>query len=63
LMYLLAAFFVVTMIVWMNRVARRLKKDIEQKVESYAVARRSGGGLGIFLFVFLMVVREGVELR
>lgn len=62
LMYLLAAFFVVTMIVWMNRVARHLKKDIEQKVESYAVRAGRAAGVGIFLFVFLMVVREGVEL-
>jgi FTR1 family protein len=62
LLYLLAAFFVVTMIVWMNRVARHLKKDIEQKVESYAVRAGRAAGLGIFLFVFLMVVREGVEL-
>jgi high-affinity iron transporter len=62
LMYLLAAFFVVTMIVWMNRVARHLKKDIEQKVESYAVRAGRAARMGIFLFVFLMVVREGVEL-
>ena len=62
LMYLLAAFFVVTMIVWMNRVARHLKKDIEQKVESYAVRAGRAAGLGIFLFVFLMVLREGAEL-
>ena len=62
LMLLVAAFFVVTMIVWMNRVARHLKKDIEQKVESYAVRAGRAAGLGIFLFVFLMVVREGVEL-
>jgi high-affinity iron transporter len=62
LLLLLAAFFVVTMIVWMNRVARHLKKDIEQKVESYAVRAGRGAGLGISLFVFLMVVREGAEL-
>jgi high-affinity iron transporter len=62
LMYLLAAFFVVTMIVWMNRVATHLKKDIEQKVESYAVRAGRAARMGIFLFVFLMVVREGVEL-
>jgi FTR1 family protein len=61
-MLLLAAFFVVTMIVWMNRVARHLKKDIEQKVESYAVRAGRAAGWGIFLFVFLMVVREGAEL-
>jgi FTR1 family protein len=62
LMLLLAAFFVITMIVWMNRVARHLKKDIEQKVESYAVRSGRAAGLGIFLFVFLMVLREGAEL-
>jgi FTR1 family protein len=62
LMLLVAAFFVVSMIVWMNRVARHLKKDIEQKVESYAVRAGRAAGFGIFLFVFLMVVREGVEL-
>ncbi len=62
LLLLLAAFFVVTMIVWMNRVARHLKKEIEQKVESYAVRAGRAAGWGIFLFVFLMVVREGVEL-
>src|SRR5215469_16048421 len=62
LMLVLASLFVVTMIVWMNRVARHLKKDIEQKVESYAVRAGRASGWGIFLFVFLMVVREGVEL-
>jgi high-affinity iron transporter len=59
---LVAAFFVVTMIVWMNRVARHLKKDIEQKVEAYAARAGTAAGWGIFLFVFLMVLREGAEL-
>src|SRR5215472_8382456 len=62
LMLLLASLFVVTMIVWMNRVARHLKKEIEQKVESYAVRAGRAAGWGIFLFVFLMVLREGAEL-
>ena len=62
LLYLVAAVFVITMIVWMNRVARHLKKDIEEKVEAYAVRAGSAAGWGIFLFVFLMVVREGAEL-
>jgi high-affinity iron transporter len=62
LLYLVAAAFVITMIVWMNRVARHLKKDIESKVEMYAVRAGSAAGWGIFVFVFLMVVREGVEL-
>ena len=62
LMLLVAAVFVVTMIVWMNRVARHLKKEIEEKVESYAERAGKAAGWGIFLFVFLMVLREGVEL-
>jgi high-affinity iron transporter len=62
LLLLLAAFFVITMIVWMNRVARHLKKEIEQKVESYAARAGRAAGWGIGLFVFLMVVREGTEL-
>ena len=61
-LYLVAAAFVITMIVWMNRVARHLKKDLEEKVEAYAVRAGSAAGWGIFLFVFLMVVREGAEL-
>jgi uncharacterized membrane protein len=50
------------MIIWMNRVARHLRKDIEQKIENYAARAGSAAGWGIFLFVFLMVVREGAEL-
>jgi high-affinity iron transporter len=61
-MLLVAAAFVVTMIVWMNRVARHLKKEIETKLESYAAKAGDAAGWGIFLFVFLMVVREGAEL-
>lgn len=61
-MYLVAAVFVVTMIVWMNRVARHLKKEIEAKIESYAARAGEAAGWGVFLFVFLMVLREGAEL-
>lgn len=61
-MYLVAAVFVVTMIVWMNRVARHLKKEIETKIESYAARAGKAAGWGVFLFVFLMVLREGAEL-
>ncbi len=62
LLLLVAAVFVVTMIVWMNRVARHLKNEIEAKVEAYAEKEGKAAGWGIFLFVFLMVVREGAEL-
>jgi len=62
LMLLVASVFVITMIVWMNRVARHLKKEIEAKVEAYAERAGKAAGWGIFLFVFLMVLREGAEL-
>jgi high-affinity iron transporter len=55
---LAAAFFVVTMVVFMMRTARHLKGEIEDRVGS--LAGRSSS-VGLFLFVFFMVVREGVE--
>jgi high-affinity iron transporter len=62
LLLLLAAVFVVTMIVWMNRVARHLKTEIEKRVEKHAAKSEFSAGLGLATFVFLMVVREGAEL-
>jgi len=55
---LIAAFFVVTMIVFMMRTGRKLKGEIEGKLDNLAT---QGSRLGLFLFVFLMILREGVE--
>ncbi len=62
LLMLVAAGLVVTMIVWMNRVARHLKQEIEERLESYAQRSTRAAGWGVGAFVFLMVVREGAEL-
>lgn len=62
LLMLVAAALVVTMIIWMNRVARRLKKEIEERVEAYTRKSTRAAAWGVGLFVFLMVVREGAEL-
>jgi len=62
LLMLVASALVITMIIWMNRVARSLRKHIEQRVEAYAQKTTLAAGLGIGAFVFLMVVREGAEL-
>jgi high-affinity iron transporter len=62
LLLLIAAVFVVTMIFWMNRVARHLKQHIEQRVEDFAGKSDFSAGLGLAAFVFFMVVREGAEL-
>ena len=68
---LAAAFFVVSMIWFMHRAARTVKGDIESKVAGYvggpAGISSEGGApkgvskLGLFFFVFLLVLREGVE--
>ncbi len=55
---LAAAVFVVSMIVFMMKTARRLKGTIEHTVDRLATR---GSGAGLFAFVFLMVFREGVE--
>jgi len=55
---LAAAFFVVTMIIFMMKTGRRLKGQIEGKVGLLA---GKDAWFGLFLFVFLMVLREGVE--
>src|SRR3984885_2685326 len=62
LMMLVAAVLVVTMIIWMNRIARSLKKEIEARVEGYASRTTRAAGWGIGIFVFTMVLREGAEL-
>jgi len=55
---LVAAFFVVTMIVFMMKTGRKLKGEIEGKVGLLA---GEDAWIGLFLFVFLMVLREGAE--
>jgi len=55
---LVAAVFVVTMIVFMMKTGRKLKGQIETKIGLFA---RGDAWIGLFLFVFLMVLREGVE--
>jgi FTR1 family protein len=62
LLMLVASVLVISMIIWMNRVARHLKKEIEQRVEAFAQKSTRAAGWGIGLFVFLMVLREGAEL-
>jgi len=55
---LVAAVFVVTMIVFMMKTGRKLKGEIETKVGLFA---RGDAWIGLFAFVFLMVLREGAE--
>jgi high-affinity iron transporter len=55
---LIAAFFVVTVIIFMMKTGRKLKGEIEGKVGLLA---GKDAWIGLFFFVFLMVLREGAE--
>ncbi len=55
---LAAAVFVASMIIFMMRTGRKLKGEIEGKLGSLAI---KGSKVGVFFFVFLMVLREGAE--
>jgi high-affinity iron transporter len=55
---LVASLFVVSMIVFMLSAGRKLKGQIEGKLGTLT---ERGSTLGVFLFVFLMVLREGAE--
>ncbi|HEY0264842.1 MAG TPA: Fe-S-containing protein [Granulicella sp.] len=55
---LAAACFVISMIWFMQRTARSLKGEIEGKVASLV---GDASRTGLFFFVFLLVLREGVE--
>src|SRR6201982_2536314 len=55
---LVAAFFVVTMVVFMMKTGRKMKGQIEGKVGLLA---GNDAWFGLFAFIFLMVLREGAE--
>src|ERR1700684_3573725 len=47
LLMLVASALVVTMIVWMNRIARHLKREIEDRVEAYAQRSTAAAAWGV----------------
>src|SRR6202451_3754034 len=55
---LVAAFFVITMVIFMMKTGRKLKGQIGGKVGLLA---GNDAWVGLFFFVFLMVLREGAE--
>jgi high-affinity iron transporter len=59
---LAAAFFVITMVIFMMKTGRKLKGQIEGKVGLLAgLGAEKDAWIGLFFFVFLMVLREGAE--
>jgi high-affinity iron transporter len=58
---LVAAVLVASLIVHMWRHARRLKREIETRLESSALQTGAKAFVGVFLFTLLMITREGME--
>jgi len=58
---LVAAVLVISMVVYMLKAARTLRHDIDARLESAAGRDGTAAWIGVFLFVVLMIVREGVE--
>ena len=58
---LLGSLFVATMVVWMWRAAKGLKRAIEARVESIAGRPSGAVAAGLFLLTFFLILREGVE--
>ena len=61
LLAMTAAVLVGTLIVHMWRHAKRLKREIEQRLESSALENGTRAFVGVFLFTLLMITREGME--
>jgi high-affinity iron transporter len=57
----IAAVLVISMVVYMLRVARHLRRDIGARLEAAATRTGHGAWLAVFLFVVLMITREGME--
>ena len=56
-----AAAMVISMVIYMLRTARHMRANIGKGIEAAVQAPNRGAWIGIFLFVLLMVTREGME--
>jgi high-affinity iron transporter len=59
---LVAAVLIISMVVYMQRAARQLKAAIGSSLEQAAQKPGGGAWTGVFLFVLLMITREGMEM-
>jgi high-affinity iron transporter len=58
---LVAAALVGSLLLYMKRVSKRLKSDIETRLEARAAAGAARAFWGVFAFTLLMITREGME--
>src|SRR5262249_11053258 len=58
---LIAAALVISMVIYMLKAAKHMRRDIGAKLEAAAGRDGRGAWLAVFLFVILMITREGME--
>jgi high-affinity iron transporter len=66
MLMLVAAALVASLLIWMRRVGRHMRRRLEERLDVLvgcgpADQVRRGAAAGVFGFAFLMVLREGVE--
>jgi high-affinity iron transporter len=61
ILYISAMIAVTAMVFWMMKTGKNLRNEIERKVNSYESDKKFLPLLGVFLFVFFMIAREGFE--
>ena len=61
LLALIAAVLVISMVIYMLRTARHLRRSIDAHLEAAAERPARAAWIGVFLFVLLMITREGME--
>ncbi|KUO58423.1 MAG: hypothetical protein APF84_01640 [Gracilibacter sp. BRH_c7a] len=64
IMFFTAAFFVGSMVIWMQKTSKNLKKEMEEKLHTIVSQNNvhfKKQIIGIFAFTFFMVFREGIE--
>lgn len=57
-----AAVMIISMVVYMLRTARHMRSDIGRRIDNALQRSGPAAQLGIFLFVLLMIAREGMEM-
>ncbi len=62
ILYAAAAITVATMVFWMMKTGKTLKSGIDARIASYHGREGIWPVIGIFLFVFFMISREGFEM-
>jgi high-affinity iron transporter len=58
---LIAAAMIISMVAYMMRAARHLRAEIGSRLETASARPGAGAWMGVYLFVVLMITREGME--